>query len=123
MLYEEITASTFVTIDVEDATLLQPDHGYNVNVAGFYLCANLASARQASTFSISAITGGPPDFRASYRAERGRGTSCEFWRYAVAMHAAATSISPPALPSTILRRVSLRPFLEPTELTMKAIVV
>jgi ribulose-5-phosphate 4-epimerase/fuculose-1-phosphate aldolase len=36
MLYEEITASSLVKIDIEGRTLLQPDHGYNVNVAGFY---------------------------------------------------------------------------------------
>ena len=45
MLYEEITASSLVKIDVEGATLLQPDHGYNVNVAGFYLHAPIHKAR------------------------------------------------------------------------------
>lgn len=45
MLYEEITASSLVTIDVEGKTLLQPDHGYNVNVAGFYLHAPIHKAR------------------------------------------------------------------------------
>lgn len=45
MLYEEITASSLVKIDVQGNTLLQPDHGYNVNVAGFYLHAPIHVAR------------------------------------------------------------------------------
>lgn len=45
MLYEEITASSLVKIDVEGATVLQPAHGYNVNVAGFYLHAPIHKAR------------------------------------------------------------------------------
>src|SRR5574341_961266 len=45
MLYEEITASSLVKIDIEGHTLLQPDHGYSVNVAGFYLHAPIHKAR------------------------------------------------------------------------------
>jgi ribulose-5-phosphate 4-epimerase/fuculose-1-phosphate aldolase len=45
MLYEEITASSLIAIDVEGATLLQPDHGYSVNVAGFYLHAPIHRKR------------------------------------------------------------------------------
>jgi hypothetical protein len=45
MLYEEITASNLVKIDVDGNTLLQPGHGYNVNVAGFYLHAPIHKAR------------------------------------------------------------------------------
>jgi ribulose-5-phosphate 4-epimerase/fuculose-1-phosphate aldolase len=45
MLYEEITAASLVKIDVAGNTLLQPDHGYNVNVAGFYLHAPIHTAR------------------------------------------------------------------------------
>lgn len=45
MLYEEITASSLVKIDVDGNTLLQPDHDYNVNVAGFYLHAPIHKAR------------------------------------------------------------------------------
>jgi len=45
MLYDEITASSLVKIDVEGNTLLQPDHGYSVNVAGFYLHAPIHKAR------------------------------------------------------------------------------
>jgi ribulose-5-phosphate 4-epimerase/fuculose-1-phosphate aldolase len=45
MLYEEITASSLVKIDVQGNTLLQPDHGYSVNVAGFYLHAPIHLAR------------------------------------------------------------------------------
>lgn len=45
MLYEEVTASNLVKIDVDGNTLLQPDHGYNVNVAGFYLHAPIHKAR------------------------------------------------------------------------------
>jgi len=47
MLYEEITASSLVKIDVEGNTILQPDHGYSVNVAGFYLHAPIHKARQS----------------------------------------------------------------------------
>jgi ribulose-5-phosphate 4-epimerase/fuculose-1-phosphate aldolase len=46
MLYDEITASSLVKIDVEGNTLLQPDHGYSVNVAGFYLHAPIHKARR-----------------------------------------------------------------------------
>ncbi|WP_439586744.1 class II aldolase/adducin family protein [Hydrogenophaga sp.] len=45
MLYEEVTASSLLTIDIEGHTLLQPDHGYSVNVAGFYLHAPIHRAR------------------------------------------------------------------------------
>lgn len=45
MLYDEITASSLIKIDVEGRTLLQPDHGYSVNVAGFYLHAPVHKAR------------------------------------------------------------------------------
>lgn len=45
MLYEEITASSLIAIDVEGATVLQPDHGYSVNVAGFYLHAPIHKRR------------------------------------------------------------------------------
>ena len=45
MLYEEITPASLVRIDVEGRTLLQPDHGYSVNVAGFYLHAPIHRAR------------------------------------------------------------------------------
>jgi ribulose-5-phosphate 4-epimerase/fuculose-1-phosphate aldolase len=45
MLYDEITASSLVKIDVEGHTLLQPDHGYSVNVAGFYLHAPIHKTR------------------------------------------------------------------------------
>ena len=45
MLYDEITASGLVKIDVEGHTLLQPDHGYSVNVAGFYLHAPIHKTR------------------------------------------------------------------------------
>ena len=45
MLYDEITASSLITIDVDGRTVLQPDHGYSVNVAGFYLHAPVHRAR------------------------------------------------------------------------------
>ncbi len=45
MLYDEITASSLVKIDVEGRTQLQPGHGYSVNVAGFYLHAPIHKAR------------------------------------------------------------------------------
>jgi ribulose-5-phosphate 4-epimerase/fuculose-1-phosphate aldolase len=45
MLYEEITASSLVKIDVTGRALLLPDHGYSVNVAGFYLHAPIHLAR------------------------------------------------------------------------------
>ena len=51
MLYEEITASNLVKIDVDGNTLLQPDHGYNVNVAGF--TSTLPFTRRGRTFIAS----------------------------------------------------------------------
>lgn len=45
MLYEEVIASSLLKIDIEGNTLVQPDHGYNVNVAGFYLHAPIHRAR------------------------------------------------------------------------------
>jgi ribulose-5-phosphate 4-epimerase/fuculose-1-phosphate aldolase len=45
MLYEEVTASSLIKIDVEGQALLQPGHGYSVNVAGFYLHAPVHKAR------------------------------------------------------------------------------
>ena len=53
---------------------------------------------------------------AASRAPSGK-ASIWFWSYAVAMKPAASRINPPAPPSTILRRLSLKPPFEPTALT------
>src|SRR5262245_3466523 len=37
MLYEEITASSLIKIDLEGRTVLQPDHDYSVNAAGYVI--------------------------------------------------------------------------------------
>ena len=37
MLYEEITASSLIKIDLEGNTVLQPEHDYSVNAAGYVI--------------------------------------------------------------------------------------
>jgi ribulose-5-phosphate 4-epimerase/fuculose-1-phosphate aldolase len=46
MLYEEISASSLIKIDLEGRTVLQPDHGYSVNAAGYVIHSAVHSARQ-----------------------------------------------------------------------------
>jgi len=45
MLYEEITASSLIKIDLEGNTVLQPDHDYSVNAAGYVIHSAVHSAR------------------------------------------------------------------------------
>src|SRR5215469_12591856 len=45
MLYEEITASSLIKIDLEGRTVLQPDHDYSVNAAGYVIHSAVHSAR------------------------------------------------------------------------------
>src|SRR5882762_2276146 len=45
MLYDEITASSLIKIDLEGKTVLQPDHEYSVNAAGYVIHSALHSAR------------------------------------------------------------------------------
>ena len=45
MLYEEITASSLIKIDLEGNTLQQPDHGYSVNAAGYVIHSAVHGAR------------------------------------------------------------------------------
>ena len=44
-LYEEITASSLVKIDIEGNILLQPDHGYGINPAGYVIHSAVHAAR------------------------------------------------------------------------------
>ncbi|MGA8708546.1 MAG: class II aldolase/adducin family protein [Steroidobacteraceae bacterium] len=44
-LYEEITASSLVKIDIEGNILLQPDHGFGINPAGYVIHSAVHSAR------------------------------------------------------------------------------
>lgn len=44
-LYEEITASSLVKINVEGDVLLQPDHGYGINPAGYVIHSAVHKAR------------------------------------------------------------------------------
>ena len=46
MLYDEITASSLIKIDLEGRTVLQPDHQYSVNAAGYVIHSAVHSARQ-----------------------------------------------------------------------------
>jgi len=46
MLYEEITASSLIKIDLDGNTVLQPDHDYSVNAAGYVIHSAVHSARQ-----------------------------------------------------------------------------
>lgn len=45
MLYDEITASSLIKIDLEGNTVLQPDHEYSVNAAGYVIHSAVHSAR------------------------------------------------------------------------------
>ena len=45
MLYDEITASSLIKIDLEGNTVLQPDHDYSVNAAGYVIHSAVHSAR------------------------------------------------------------------------------
>ena len=45
MLYEEITASSLIKIDLEGSTVLQPDHDYSVNAAGYVIHSAVHTAR------------------------------------------------------------------------------
>ena len=45
MLYDEITASSLIKIDLEGNTILQPDHDYSVNAAGYVIHSAVHSAR------------------------------------------------------------------------------
>jgi ribulose-5-phosphate 4-epimerase/fuculose-1-phosphate aldolase len=45
MLYEEITASNLIKIDLAGNTILQPDHDYSVNAAGYVIHSAVHSAR------------------------------------------------------------------------------
>jgi ribulose-5-phosphate 4-epimerase/fuculose-1-phosphate aldolase len=45
MLYEEITASSLIKIDLEGRTVLEPDHGYSVNAAGYVIHSAVHTAR------------------------------------------------------------------------------
>ena len=45
MLYDEITASSLIKIDLEGNTVLQPDHEYSVNAAGYVIHSAVHGAR------------------------------------------------------------------------------
>jgi len=45
MLYDEITASSLIKIDLEGNTILQPDHDYSVNAAGYVIHSAVHSVR------------------------------------------------------------------------------
>ncbi|HWB46172.1 MAG TPA: class II aldolase/adducin family protein [Hyphomicrobiaceae bacterium] len=45
MLYDEITASSLIKIDLEGNTVLQPDHNYSVNAAGYVIHSAIHGAR------------------------------------------------------------------------------
>jgi ribulose-5-phosphate 4-epimerase/fuculose-1-phosphate aldolase len=45
MLYDEITASSLIKIDLEGRTVLQPNHEYSVNTAGYVIHSAVHSAR------------------------------------------------------------------------------
>lgn len=47
-LYDEITASSLVKIDIEGNVLLQPDHGYGINPAGYVIHSAVHAARADS---------------------------------------------------------------------------
>ena len=56
MLYEEITASSLIKIDLEGKTILQPDHDYSVNAAGYVIHSAVHSARHDAACVIHTHT-------------------------------------------------------------------
>src|SRR5262249_37081359 len=46
MLSDEMTASSLIKIDLEGRTLLQPNHEYSVDAAGYVIHSAVHSARQ-----------------------------------------------------------------------------
>ena len=46
MLYEEITASSLIKIDLDGKIILQPDHDYSVNAAGYVIHSAVHGARR-----------------------------------------------------------------------------
>ena len=45
MLYEEITASSLIKIDLDGNTVLQPEHDYSVNAAGYVIHSAVHTAQ------------------------------------------------------------------------------
>jgi ribulose-5-phosphate 4-epimerase/fuculose-1-phosphate aldolase len=56
MLYEEITASSLIKIDLEGKTVLQPDHDYSVNAAGYVIHSAVHAARHDAACVIHTHT-------------------------------------------------------------------
>jgi ribulose-5-phosphate 4-epimerase/fuculose-1-phosphate aldolase len=56
MLYEEITASSLIKIDLEGKTILQPDHDYSVNAAGYVIHSAVHGARHDANCVIHTHT-------------------------------------------------------------------
>jgi ribulose-5-phosphate 4-epimerase/fuculose-1-phosphate aldolase len=56
MLYEEITASSLIKIDLDGNTVLQPDHDYSVNAAGYVIHSAVHSARHDAACVIHTHT-------------------------------------------------------------------
>jgi ribulose-5-phosphate 4-epimerase/fuculose-1-phosphate aldolase len=56
MLYDEITASSLIKIDLEGNTILQPDHDYSVNAAGYVIHSAVHSVRHDAECVIHAHT-------------------------------------------------------------------
>jgi ribulose-5-phosphate 4-epimerase/fuculose-1-phosphate aldolase len=56
MLYEEITASSLIKIDLDGNTVLQPDHDYSVNAAGYVIHSAVHSARRDAACVIHTHT-------------------------------------------------------------------
>src|SRR5262249_33361986 len=56
MLYEEITASSLIKIDLDGNTLLQPEHDYSVNTAGYVIHSAVHGARRDAACVIHTHT-------------------------------------------------------------------
>jgi ribulose-5-phosphate 4-epimerase/fuculose-1-phosphate aldolase len=56
MLYDEITASSLIKIDLAGNTLLQPDHDYSVNAAGYVIHSAVHTARHDAACVIHTHT-------------------------------------------------------------------
>jgi ribulose-5-phosphate 4-epimerase/fuculose-1-phosphate aldolase len=56
MLYEEITASSLIKIDLDGKIILQPDHDYSVNAAGYVIHSAVHGARRDAACVIHTHT-------------------------------------------------------------------
>jgi ribulose-5-phosphate 4-epimerase/fuculose-1-phosphate aldolase len=55
MLYEEVTASSLIKVDLSGNILEKPDHGYSVNAAGYIIHSAVHEAREDAHCAFTGI--------------------------------------------------------------------